>query len=143
MDQFSKYPYDDFYIALMGSWVSGRIAFMEDNGQDAARHYLECLKLGHKLKYKMGQMLGLEGCAGALYLLGRYAEAVACLAAVDVFRNACGAPAFPGDLPFLKRVREGSLEQLGEAGFMHAWEEGGKISFDQAVENGLSLLSEK
>ncbi len=95
------------------------------------------------MKYKMGQILGLEGCAGALYLLGRTPEAVSCLASAAVFRKACGAPAYPADLPFYKLIREGILAQIGEADFMHAWEEGEKISFDQAVEKALALLSEK
>ncbi len=95
------------------------------------------------MKYKMGQMLGLEGCAGALYLLGHCPEAIACLASASVFRKACGAPPFPGDAPFYQLVREGISTQIGEAGFMHAWEEGEKIPFDQAVEKALYLLSEK
>lgn len=133
MSKFTLYSQHFFLLR-----TRGLVAFMEDNGPEAARNYHESLEYAWKTHHKLNQILGLEGCAGALFLLGLPREAVHCLASAAAFRKACGTPVWRGDQPFYARVREGLLAQLGEAAFMQTWEEGEAIPFDQAVETAVN-----
>jgi predicted ATPase/DNA-binding SARP family transcriptional activator len=129
-----------FFDLLMLLRVRGLLAFLEGDAQESIQLYQECLEYTLKVKYKVGEILALEGCGGALYLLGHHPEAVQCLAAAGAFRNEIGAPIWPGDLPFHERVRSGLSEKLGEDAYQEQWKTGESMSLDQAAKQVLSIL---
>jgi hypothetical protein len=117
----------------------GLLAFLQGDARESIRLYLQCLEYTLKVKYKMGELLALEGCAGAFYLLGHYPAAVQCLAAADAFRKEIWASVWPGDLPFHERVRSGLQAQLGDSAFQEHWSRGDTLSLDQAAALVLSF----
>jgi hypothetical protein len=93
------------------------------------------------MQFHVGIFLGLESCAGSLYLIKRHAESIKCLAAVHSSRLRSGAPVWPAEQPYHERLRWGLLSAVGEAAFQEHWQAGECLSLEEAIELALSLKS--
>ncbi len=121
--------------------VKALLAFKEGNVQAASIFFREGLEHAQKWKYKIGKMLVIEDCSGALLLRGMYPMAVHCLAVASAFRKKIGAKVWPGDLPFLEQVQRDLLAELGEEEYQRCWKMGEALSLDQAAELALAALN--
>jgi hypothetical protein len=120
-------------------WVQFRIAFLEADSNKAARHARDCLSSATQMHYQVGIFLGIECCAGALYLIKRHAESIQCLAAVHSSRLRSGAPVWTAEQPYHERLRWGLISAVGEAAFQEYWQAGECLSLEEAIELALSL----
>ncbi len=127
------------FPVIMYHRACGLLAFLENNVQQARQAYRDCLQVAVKNNYKMGALIAVEGCSGALMLLARSPEALQCLAAAQAFRHQAGAKIWPADLPFHERVKSGLAAALGEDGYQANWKIGWEMSLEQVAE--LALIS--
>jgi predicted ATPase len=127
--------------SLYYHWVQSRIAFLEADSNKAARHARDCLSTAAQIQFHVGIFLGMESCAGSLYLIKRHAEAIKCLAAVHSARLRSGAPVWPAEQPYHERLRWGLISAVGEGAFHEHWQAGECLSLEESIELALSLES--
>jgi predicted ATPase len=139
LDRLDPTKIKDPYHLIHYQRVQFRIAFLEADSNKAARHARECLSIAVQMHYQVGIFLGIESCAGALYLIKRQAESIQCLAAVHSSRLRSGAPVWPAEQPYHERLRWGLISAVGEAAFQEYWQAGECLSLEEAIELALSL----
>ena len=109
-----------------------------------ARDYLaEGMRLAHAGGHRESGLSFLEFWSFLLPLLGRPARAAHVLGAAQALRVALGVPVFPGSgagaAIYLDHVSGRALKAaLGEAAFASAHAEGGRLSWEQAVDYALA-----
>jgi predicted ATPase/DNA-binding SARP family transcriptional activator len=139
IDGLDPTKFKDPYVLIHYQRVQFRIAFLEADSNKAVRYARECLKTAAQMHYQVGIFLGLESCAGSLYLIKRHAESIQCLAAVHSSRLRSGAPVWPAEQPYHERLRWGLIAAVGEEAFQEYWQAGECLSLEDAIELALSL----
>jgi tetratricopeptide (TPR) repeat protein len=92
------------------------------------------LRLGQELGLRRGTAQTLQAL-GSVYLLGGKGErAVRFYAMADAMREVISFPMTPWELAAREKELSIARAQLGEAEFNAAWEEGRKLTLDQAIE---------
>jgi predicted ATPase/DNA-binding SARP family transcriptional activator len=140
-DQAKKYLTcldDNVYPLNSRKWQEGLIAFYEGEAVKTLHKFQGYLEFVNHMNYRMGVLMGVEGCAGGLYLLGRHLESVQCLASASAYRKKIGAPVWPGDQGFHERVETGLVKALGADTYQEYWRAGEAMELDQAVTVALS-----
>jgi predicted ATPase/DNA-binding SARP family transcriptional activator len=141
IDRLDPTKFINPFHSLYYHWVQSRIAFLEADSNKAARHARDCLSTATQMQYRVGIFLGLESCAGSLFLSKCHAESIKCLAAVHSSRLKSGAPVWPAEQPYHERLRWGLISAVGEGAFQEHWQAGECLSLEEAVELALSLES--
>jgi tetratricopeptide (TPR) repeat protein len=114
----------------------GFIALADDRRDAAATALREALALNHDERIPEGVLWSVEGLAAFSLHQGNASRAVRLLAATTRSRAEIGfSPAY---FPIGEEMRQQTLgvarEQLGEAAFAEAWEQGEKMSLDEAAQ---------
>jgi hypothetical protein len=123
---------------LLGSlaWL----AVGEGRVQDSLPLYEESLRIKRDLGNVIEIAMGLCGVARAITALGRVGTAVRLISYFEVLREEIG-----GSEPWITRMNEQTLAtirtQLDEAAFDEAWEQGQKLTADEAVALALESLN--
>jgi tetratricopeptide (TPR) repeat protein len=141
LDRFDTTKITNPYHLHRYQWVQFRIAFIEVDSIQATRYARDCLSIATQMQDQVGIFLGLESCAGALFLIKRYPESIKCLSAVHLSRLRSGAPVWPAEQPYHERLRWGLLSAVGEAAFQEHWQAGECLSLEEAIKLALSLES--
>ena len=115
----------------------GFAALAENRGEAAATAFRESLSLVRTTeRSRPGLIWAVEGLASVSFDRGRAAEAVRLHAATTRLRAELRIPAdyFLIGQEIRERTLQGAREQLGEAAFVAAWEEGEGLSLEEAGE---------
>jgi predicted ATPase len=116
-----------------------RSAIEEGRVEDAVSMATESLRIYRDLGDPHGIAIELRRCAGALALKGEAATAARLLSSADALHEEIG-----GTMPWVARMKEEALAtirtQLDEAAVAEAWEQGRKLTADEAVALALESL---
>jgi tetratricopeptide (TPR) repeat protein len=118
-------------MALSTSAMAAVIAAQGDNAAARAL-YEEALTLARKAGDKLIIASGLEGLARVVVVQGEYERAVRFWGVAEALREAIGAPLPAVERPAYDRAVEVARERLGEEAFAVTWDEGCKLTVEDA-----------
>jgi hypothetical protein len=125
--------------ALLGSL--GWMAVLEGRPRDALPIYLQSLTLKREIGDRGEIHIGLAGTALALAHVGELATSARLVSATTALREELGV----GEA-WVAREKKEALTlihgQLDEASFAEAWEEGARLTLDEAIDLALRSVSE-
>jgi tetratricopeptide (TPR) repeat protein len=107
------------------------------NNPEAREHILHSLRLRWETGEQLYQTSSLVGVAGLALYEGDATFAAQLLGAVESALKALNAVMEDELIPFHTQTLVATREQLGEAAFQSAWEEGAKWSLEKAVKRAL------
>jgi len=114
----------------------GWAAFLRGNEEDAKVLYQQSLMLCRQLGDKLGAAESLEGLACVAEKGGETERSARLFGAADSLFRALNKPRLPGDRALA--LREPYLSAAQSRANQAAWEEGSKLTFEEAVEYALS-----
>jgi hypothetical protein len=124
----------------------GFVAELQGAFDEATLHHADALRLTEGVTEQMqgisfvsgaGSAIAIEGLAGAS-VANDSKKAVRLLGAAHVLRHDRGRPPFPHEQEDIGRTRVAALSKLTQDAFDDAFEEGTKISPDEALELALA-----
>ena len=118
----------------------GAIAVVKGDFVVAADFYSQGLKLWQSQNGKRYCAICLEGLAQIATRQGQYKQAVCLWGAAAAIRQQFGTPLSPSDQPEYERAVAWVRQQLTEADWKTAWEQGGTLNLDRAVNYALGLF---
>jgi predicted ATPase/DNA-binding XRE family transcriptional regulator len=95
--------------------------------------YTDSLSAFYELDDKRGIAESIEGIAGVAGVLGQPSEAARLFGVAASLRDAVGAPLLAGDRSRYESAVAVAREQLDEAMWTQAWEQGGSVALDEEV----------
>lgn len=110
----------------------------ERNYKSAWNTYIESLDLFKELGSKLGVAKGLSGLACIFARTGKPMDAARLWGAIEVLRIAINSPLPPANRPRIERHIAAARAQADPATFEQAWDEGRKMSADDALTYALS-----
>lgn len=121
--------------------IQGTIALLRDDAESAITLFAEAATLGRKTDNRRLMIRCLEGLAAAACARGRAEEGVRWLGAAERQRVTLGLPPRRAERLIGERALHQARAQLAAATFTAAWAEGQEASFEQALQDGLTLVS--
>jgi predicted ATPase/class 3 adenylate cyclase/Tfp pilus assembly protein PilF len=116
----------------------------QGNLASAQALYREALAIGRELGERLRIAFSLEGLAAVFDLLGRAPRAARIWGAAERLRTESGSPLPPKDRPVYDRRVAAARAALGDdAAFDRAWQEGGALTLEQAIEIALDETVER
>jgi predicted ATPase/tRNA A-37 threonylcarbamoyl transferase component Bud32 len=116
----------------------GAVAYAEGDLTTANSNYLEALILDHRLGYRSNIGYSLDGLAAVAVKNGESERAGRLAGAAQALRDSIGYELEPVDFAFREDYLTEACEQLGEAAFDAAFEEGRVMPLERAVEYALA-----
>jgi non-specific serine/threonine protein kinase len=126
------------------TWVGAMIQLRGLAARAAGDHALavacsvEALSLCQSVGDRDGYVRGLEGIAPSLLALGFPARAARLLSAAEQLRGSLGMPVPASDIAGLEETKAAARAALGDEAFATAWDAGGTLSAEQAVDLALA-----
>jgi tetratricopeptide (TPR) repeat protein len=121
--------------------VNMAYAFLRDGDhQQADKYFKICLQQFHKDNSAIGMVYTMEGVASLYVNRAHLEHAVRLFACADAMRLKLGNPRPPIEQGDVDKDMTACLAKLGEAAFSDAYDNGEKMSFDEAVAYALSEL---
>lgn len=106
---------------------------LAENQPEAGEYILRSLRLRVEMGEQVQQTSSLVGVAGLALHEGHARQAAQWLGAVAAALDGLGAALEPGVIGFHTQTLAAAKEQLGEAAFQQAWDEGAQWTLDEAV----------
>jgi predicted ATPase/class 3 adenylate cyclase len=110
----------------------GQVARVEGRFVDAAEHYREAVRIGHEMGDEAALTEPLQGLAAVAIATGDAERGVRLLGANDAIRERLGGGPPPEWLRLGDPLAD-ARQALGEAAYASAWEEGRRLTLDDAV----------
>jgi predicted ATPase/class 3 adenylate cyclase len=123
-------------IALALGYLAD-IAHRQGDQDTALPLYRESLLLTQELGDRRGLALSLEGMASVYGAQGKGRVGAILWGAAEAVREAIGAPISPKELARYREVVGAARSTFGEEAFAKAWEEGGAMSLEEAIDYAL------
>jgi non-specific serine/threonine protein kinase len=111
----------------------GKVAIAQGDLSHARMLYEESLILARALGQRELIATGIEGLARVLAAQDDPAQAARLWGMAEALREALGAPLHPVERADYDQARAAVRDQLGEGGFIAAWQEGRLMPADQAL----------
>jgi predicted ATPase/DNA-binding XRE family transcriptional regulator len=121
--------------------IQGTIALLHDDEEGAATLFAEAGALGREADNRRLLIRCLEGLAATACARGRTVEGVRWLGAADRQRATLGMPPRRIERLILEWALHEARAQLAPETFTSAWTQGQESPFEQALQDGLALVS--
>ena len=130
--------YGAYYLTNRAA-SEGMLAAAEQRGPQAVAALQEALRLTRDLSDVNYISYLVESLAQALLLDNQPEQAARIWSAARAVRQPAGMVIWPGDQAWFDHLQAGLIAALGRDGFAAAWEAGGSLTLEQAVQEALAL----
>jgi len=120
----------------------GETALQRGDYARAPGFYREALDLWRDTQDRVGMAYGLWGIAATAVATRRGTEAARLFGAAARLHEETGYTVLPAEREWSTQAITAARDRLGEPAFSTAWEEGGALSVEEAVAEGLALAGE-
>lgn len=121
----------------------GQCDFAQGNHESATKHFIESMRLEQELDHREGIAENLEGLASLATAQSQYGRAARLFSAAENLRTTLGIPLPPADASNLEKWKTIVRNELSDAAYTSAKDEGKYLTVDQAIELAIELAKGK